>query len=178
MARAARAQAGPAPFCVLLALVAALSACRAREGERCVCAEDCGEGLSCVASGRVLANGECSPAVGEDANPGVCLPDEDAAEDDGGGGPPVIFMDMGSKLDFEPGPPPDPETESAGTDATAGTTEASTGTTDATAGTTDATAGTTDATSSTGGSMGGTTDAASSSGGSTDASSGSTSVGT
>lgn len=161
------------PWGVALAIAAALLACRAREGERCVCAEDCGEGLLCVASGRVLAAGECSPAVGEDANPGVCLSAEEAAEDGGAGGPPEIFMDLGSKLDFEPGPLPDPDTETGvGTSSSGGTSEGST-----------SSGGTTEASSSSGGttdaSSGSTTDASTgSSGGSTGSSSGSTSVGT
>lgn len=141
-----------------MALAVALAACRAREGDRCVCADDCREGLLCVASGRVLSEGECSPAVGEDTNPGVCLPEDEAAEGDGADGTPDVLMDLGSKLDFEPGPPPDPETETG----TAGT-----GMTGSEGGTTDATG------SSSGGSSGGTTDATGSSG-----SSGSTGVGT
>jgi cobalamin biosynthesis Mg chelatase CobN len=159
---------GAAAWSVPLALVAALvavTACRAREGERCVCAEDCRDGLLCVASGRVLAEGECSPAVGQES-PGVCLSEEEAAEDDGGGGPVEPFMDLGSKLDFEPGPPEDPETES-GTGATEGTgaTTEATGTTAEATGSSGSTGGTTEAT----GSSGGTTDATGSSGGTTEA---------
>ena len=179
MARVAR---DVAAWSVPLALAAALvvvSACRSREGERCICAEDCREGLVCVASGRVLAEDECSPAVGDAASPGVCLSEDEAAEDDGDGGPLEPFMDLGSKLDFEPGPPPDAETESA----TSETTEGSTGATTEATGT-----GTTEATGSSG-SSGSTTDATGSSGSTTDASgsssttdatgsSGSTSVGT
>ena len=143
----------------LFAAALAVSACRAREGDRCVCAEDCREGLLCVASGRVLADGECSPAVGQDGSPGVCLSEDEAAEDEGGGGQAEPFMDMGSKLDFEPGPPPDADTESSG--ATTEATGSTSGTTDATgttSGTTDATGtGTTDATGT--GTTSGTTDA-------------------
>jgi hypothetical protein len=156
----------PAPWGVLLALAAALAACRAREGERCVCAEDCREGLACVASGRVLASGECSPAVGDNASPGVCLPEEDAGNGGGAGGGAEPYWD--SKLDFEPGLPPAPETdETAGTsDETAGTTETTAGTTETTAGTTETTAGTTEASTggTTTGSSGGTTDASTSAG--------------
>lgn len=175
-----RSQRPSNPWGAALAIAAALLACRAREGERCVCAEDCGEGLLCVAASRVLAPGECSPAVGEDANPGVCLSAEEAAEDGGAGGPPEIFMDLGSKLDFEPGPLPDPDTEtgvstSEGTSTSGGTSEG----TSSSGGTTDASTGSTSE-ASTGSSSGGSTDAAStgSSGGSTGGSSGSTSVGT
>jgi hypothetical protein len=147
-----------APWGVLLGLAAALLACRAREGDRCVCAEDCREGLLCVASGRVLAAGDCSPAVGEGASPGVCLPAEEAAEGDDGGGLPEVFMDLGSKYDFEPGPPPDPETGTgSGTAGTGMTGSSSDG------GTTDATG------TSSGGSSSGTTGSSSSSGGTTDA---------
>jgi hypothetical protein len=163
---------GAAAWSVPLALVAALiavTACRAREGERCVCAEDCRDGLLCVASGRVLAEGECSPAVGQES-PGVCLSEEEAAEDDGGGGPVEPFMDLGSKLDFEPGPPEDLETESASgtTEGTGATTEA-TGTTAEASGSSGSTGGTTEASGSSGGtdatgSNSGTTDATASSG--------------
>lgn len=145
----------------LLAAILAVSACRAREGERCVCADDCREGYLCVASGRVLADGECSPAVGQDASPGVCLSAEEAAEDDDGGGQAEPFMDMGSKLDFEPGPLPDDDTSATGTTESGGATTETPGstgaTTDATG--TGSTGSTTDATGT--GSTGGTTDATS-----------------
>ncbi len=95
-----------APIGVLLALVAGLQACRAREGDRCACAEDCRDGLSCVAAGRVLEAGECTPVAGDNATPGVCVDEDEAAEDDGGG-PPEVFMDLGAKRDFDPGLPPD-----------------------------------------------------------------------
>ncbi|MCX4242838.1 hypothetical protein [Paraliomyxa miuraensis] len=148
------------PWGVLLALAVGLAlgvhACRAGESERCICPEDCKEGLVCVASGRVLQAGECTPAVGEDANPGVCVPEEEAGDGDGGDGYPEVFMDLGSKRDFDPAPPPTPETESGTTDATGGGTTDATGggTTDATGGTTDATSGTTDATSTSDGGSG------------------------
>ena len=147
---------GSVPWGVVLALVAALGACRAREGERCVCAEDCGGGLWCVAGGRVLGEGECNPAVGEDANPGVCLSEEEAGLDDDGGGGPEVFLDLGSKRDFDPGPPPDPETDGDPTTETGGTTEATGDTTGGTTAGTGSTGGTTEATT---GSTGGTTDA-------------------
>lgn len=160
LARAPQRPPRPAPHAawgVPLAFAAALlavAACRAREGERCVCAEDCREGLSCVISGRVLAPGECTPTVGKNGNAGVCLPDDEAADADGGDGLAEPFMDLGSKLDFEPGPPPDPETDGA------------TGTTEGPGTTTETTGGTTEATGTTGGttgSTGGTTDASGSS---------------
>lgn len=164
----------------LLAAILAVSACRAREGERCVCAEDCREGFLCVASGRVLAPGECSPTVGQEGgSPGVCLSEEEAAEDEGGVGQAEPFMDLGSKLDFEPGPLPDDDTGATGATESGGTTTEATG---STGGTTDATgtgstggssSGTTDATGT--GSTGGTTDATGSTGGT---GTGSTSVGT
>lgn len=100
-----------APWGILLALAAGLYACRAGDGDRCVCGEDCREGLACVAGGRVLAEGECTPVVGDNADPGICVDQDEAAEDDGGDGPPEVFMDLGSKRDFDPGPPPDPDTE-------------------------------------------------------------------
>jgi len=173
-------RAAVAAFSVPLALAAALlavSACRSREGERCICAEDCREGLVCVASGRVLADDECSPAVGNATSPGVCLSEDEAAEDDGGGGAVEPFMDMGSKLDFQPGPPPDGETESATETTESGATTETMGT-----GTTEATGSTGSSTDATG-SSGSSTDASSSTsstGSTTDAtgSSGSTSVGT
>jgi hypothetical protein len=180
--RPALAASCTAPWGVALALAAALLACRAREGDRCVCAEDCHEDLVCVASGRVLAAGECSPAVGQDSNPGVCLPAEEAVDGDGGDAPPEVFMDLGSKRDFDPGPPPDPETGTGetGTGTTSGSGSSSDG------GTTDATgtssggsssSGTTDATGTSSGggsSSGGTTDATGASSGSSSGSSGST----
>lgn len=162
------APSAPSRWGVPLALFVALStamACRSREGERCVCAEDCREGLLCVASGRVLAEGECSPAVGPEGSPGVCLPEDEAAEDDGGGGQAEPFMDMGSKLDFEPGPLPD-DTSATGTSESGGaTTEV--GTTDATG--TGSTGGTGSSTDATG--TGSTTDATSTGTGSTGATS-------
>jgi hypothetical protein len=179
--RSSRCTAWGVPLALAAALLA-FTACRAREGERCVCAEDCREGFLCVASGRVLADGECSPTVGQETSPGVCLSEDEAAEEDGGDGAAEPFMDMGSKLDFQPGPPPDPETESATgttdvTSTTSGTTDATTEATGSTGssggstegtGSTASTGGTTEASSSTG-STGGTTDATGSS---------STSVGT
>lgn len=151
-----------APWGVPLAIVAALLACRAGEGDRCVCGDDCREGLVCLASGRVLAAGDCSPAVGAETTPGLCVPADEADDGNEGGGPPEVFMDLGSKRDFDPGPPPDPERETG----TGNAPDTSTGT-DATTGS----SGTTDATGT--GSSGG-----SSSGGSTGSSGGSTSVGT
>jgi hypothetical protein len=157
---------GAPAWSVPLALAAALlavTACRAREGDRCVCAEDCREGLVCVAAGRVLDEGECSPAVGQESTPGVCLSEDEAALDGGGDGMGEPFMDLGSKLDFTPGPPPDPDTEGASgtagatTEATGSTGTGSTGETTETTGSSGSTGGTTDATGSSSTGTGSTT---------------------
>lgn len=108
------------PWGVLLALAAGLYACRSSEGERCVCADDCRADLVCVAEGRVLMGNECSPVTGPGANPGLCVSEDEAGLGDDGGGAPEVFMDLGSKRDFDPGPPPDPETDTE-TDTGSGT---------------------------------------------------------
>ena len=90
-------------------------ACRADVGERCVCSDDCKSGLVCVSGGRVLREDECVPATADD--PGECVEDADSAgaDDDAGGGP-TLYMDLGSKRDFDPGLPP--QTDSGSGDAT------------------------------------------------------------
>ncbi len=115
------------PLGVLLALAAALYACRSREGDRCVCADDCREGLVCLAQGRVLTGGECSPASTQDSSPGVCLSEDEAADGDDGGALPPVFMDLGAKRDFDPGLPPGPDTDTD-TDASTGTSTTDPGT--------------------------------------------------
>ncbi|MEM9455962.1 MAG: hypothetical protein AAGF11_17410 [Myxococcota bacterium] len=116
------------PFGVLLALLAGLYACRSREGDRCSCAEDCRDDLVCVAEGRVLDDGECTPVVGENVTPGVCVDADEAAEDDGGGGLPQMLMDLGSKRDFDPGLPPAVGTETETETGTSTGTGTNTGT--------------------------------------------------
>jgi hypothetical protein len=112
-----------------LLLLGGLS-CRAREGQRCICGDDCRAGLVCVSDGSILQSDACAPATGSDASPGVCV-DEDAAEDgEGGTAPPAEYYDLGAKRDFFPSPPGDGSGDSSGsttatessTDGTAGTT--------------------------------------------------------
>lgn len=157
------------PWGVVLALAVGLYACRSSEGERCVCADDCQTGLVCVAEGRILMNDECNPVVGPGANPGLCVSEDEAGLGDDGGGPPEVFMDLGSKRDFDPGPPPGPETETD-TETDTGT-QTDTGTDSGGSSSSGATGSSSDSGTSSGG-----TSSGSSSGGS--GSSGSTTAGT
>lgn len=91
---------------LVLLVVPSLLACKAREGERCLCGDDCRDGLVCaVGEGAPLEDGECAPSG--QANAGTCI-DEDAVQD-GGGGTGIdepMREDMAlSKRDFEPTPP-------------------------------------------------------------------------
>jgi len=110
----------PVPMGAFLGLLVAFSACRARVGDRCVCAEDCLGGLACVAEGRVLEAGECVPVSGENSSPAVCVDDDQVGNDDGSGGPPGMLMDLGSKRDFDPGLPPDPADSGSGSGSGSG----------------------------------------------------------
>lgn len=113
---------------LVLAGLGALS-CRAREGDRCICADDCRDGLVCLAGGRVLAEGACSAAIGPGADLGVCVDEAGAGEGDEGVMEPEIFLDLGSKRDFEPGLPPEPSSSDSGSgDASTTATGSSTST--------------------------------------------------
>jgi hypothetical protein len=151
-------------------VIGLLLSCKAGVGDRCVCADDCKAGLICLAGGRVLREGECSPATGPGAEPGECIDEADAG-DRGEIPEPEVWLDLGSKRDFEPGIPPVPTT----TDATQGETTEGTTSPDPTTGTTAATTdtGTTAATTDTGTSTTGTGSGSDSSSG-TDATSSST----
>ena len=120
-------------------------ACRAGEGERCICGDDCKDGLACVVDGRVLESDECLAAGDPDSEPGECIDDQSGADEEDGGFAPPLYMDLGGKRDFEPGPPPVPTSGggSSSGDGTAGTTDAGTGeaTTGDTGDTGDTTAG-------------------------------------
>ena len=107
----------------LVAVATSVASCKATEGERCVCASDCKGGLVCLAAGRVLGQDECSPATGEGAEPGECLDPGAAGIGDDGFDDPEIFMDLGSKRDFDPAPPPEP----VGTDTGSGSGSGSSG---------------------------------------------------
>lgn len=153
------------PWGMIVALAAGLYACRSTEGERCVCADDCRSGLVCLAQGRVLAPGECSPAFNENTNPGVCLSEDEALDGDDGGGPPTLFMDLGAKRDFDPGPPPDDDSGTA-TGTGTGSTTSDPMTSSSSGGT--SSGGTSSGTSGSGGtSSGGTSSGGTSSGGTT-----------
>lgn len=128
---------------LLLALAGAF-ACKAGAGDRCICADDCKNGLVCLAGGRVLQDGDCSPAIGEDAEPGECVDAAAAGEGEDEIPEPDVYMDLGSKRDFDPVPPMPPTTG----DTDTGTGTATTSGTDATSDT-GSTSGT-DTTSSTG----------------------------
>jgi uncharacterized membrane protein YgcG len=163
----------PASIGAALALSAwaalGLGSCKAREGDRCICADDCREGLVCLAAGRVLGEGDCSPAVGDDAQPGECLdPDAAGLGDDGFEDPP-LYMDLGSKRDFDPQPPPEPTSTSTGTGTGTGTAGTTTDTTDS--------ASSSSGSSGSGGSSGSSGDSGSSGSGSSSGSSSSTSGG-
>ena len=56
----------------VLALLAA-AACRPREGERCICADDCAGDLVCAADGAELRGNQCVYNVGNDIEAGVCV---------------------------------------------------------------------------------------------------------
>ena len=101
---------------LLLPLWGAL-ACKAGQGDRCICADDCRDGLVCLAGGRVLAADACSSAIGPGAEPGTCVDSGSAGEGDEGVPEPEIYLDLGSKRDFEPGVPP--EATSSGDSGTA-----------------------------------------------------------
>jgi hypothetical protein len=123
----------PTAFGLTLALTlgwAAAAACKAGPGDRCICADDCKPGLVCLADGRVLDEdiNQCSPAVGEGANPGECIDADAAGLGDEGFPEPETFMDLGAKRDFSPGSPPAATDTGTGTDTDTGGTEA--GTTD------------------------------------------------
>ncbi len=78
----------------LLALLTT-SACRPREGERCICAGECAGGLVCAADGAVLRDGQCVSSVSNDLESGVCIDGGNVSFDDGAITPPPKF-DAGS----------------------------------------------------------------------------------
>ena len=78
----------------LLALLTA-SACRPREGERCICAGECAGGLVCAADGAVLRDGQCVSSVSNDLESGVCVDGGNVSLDDDSLTPPPKF-DAGS----------------------------------------------------------------------------------
>ncbi len=104
-----------------------LSACRAGDGERCVCAADCKAGLTCILeNGAVLDEGTCAPDGA--AGGGLCLPEGSNPGTSGSGGGPPLYMDLGSKRDFEPpGPTTSTGTTPTDTGTDTGTTSTSTG---------------------------------------------------
>lgn len=149
-------------------------ACRAGEGDRCICGDDCRAGLVCLAEGRVLANDECNAVVGPNAAPGQCVDEAEAGIADDGGGGPEVFMDLGSKRDFDPGLPPDPDTESGDTQGSSSDGSSSSGSPPGTTGTdSGSSSGSTNSGSSGGSSStdGGSTDSGSSGGSSSGGSS-------
>ncbi len=111
---------------LILCALASLAACRAKQGERCVCAGDCASGLVCVIEGgNVLESGACAP--NGSAGGGMCLPAGASGDDSSGvltDAP--LFMDLGSKRDFDPAPA---TTTATGTGSTGTGTATSTGTT-------------------------------------------------
>lgn len=78
----------------LLALLSA-SACRPREGERCICAGECAGGLVCAADGAVLRDGQCVSSVSNDLESGVCVDGGNVSFDEDAITPPPKF-DAGS----------------------------------------------------------------------------------
>lgn len=75
--------------------------CRSGEGDACVCQSDCRPGLVCAQNGSPIQT-EC---VTGDINvaPGRCIAGDTMQ---GGGtslGDPPVYLDVGSKRDFEPG---------------------------------------------------------------------------
>jgi hypothetical protein len=78
----------------LLALLTA-SACRPREGERCICAGECAGGLVCAADGAILRDGQCVSSVSNDLESGVCVDGGNVSLDDDSLTPPPKF-DAGS----------------------------------------------------------------------------------
>lgn len=56
----------------VLALLA-VSACRPREGERCICADDCAGDLVCAADGAELRGNQCVYDVSNDLESGICV---------------------------------------------------------------------------------------------------------
>jgi hypothetical protein len=105
---------------LLFALLGA-QACKAGEGDRCICAEDCRDGLVCLAGGRVLAADTCSAAIGPGAELGMCVEEAGAGEGDEGVPEPEIYLDLGSKRDFEPGIPPEVTSSESGDASSTGT---------------------------------------------------------
>ena len=77
-----------------LALVAA-SACRPREGDRCICAGECAGGLVCAADGAILRDNQCVSAVSNDLESGICVDAGDVDLTDDALTPPPKF-DAGS----------------------------------------------------------------------------------
>ncbi len=102
-----------------LALLA-VSACRPREGERCLCAGECAGNLRCAADGAVLKSGQCVASVSNDLESGVCI---DAAN-----------------IDFEDEALTPPPKFDAGSWATSGQVPITTAGTEATTGVDDTTA--------------------------------------
>jgi len=90
------------PYVSVFVLVLGLGACRLREGEHCVCADECRGGLSCVTTQGALRPGTCAtdPAQGvSDVHSGICA---DRGEQVGGELPeqrPAVPGDM-SKRDL------------------------------------------------------------------------------
>ena len=78
----------------ILALLAA-SACRPREGERCICADDCAGDLVCAADGAELSGNQCVYDVGNDLESGICVQGGGANADDDALTPPPKY-DAGS----------------------------------------------------------------------------------
>lgn len=86
--------------------------CRSGEGDACVCQSDCRPGLVCAQSGSPIKT-EC--VTGDiSAAPGRCVAG-DVMHDGGTSlGDPPIYLDVGSKRDFEPGMTTSATTEGSG----------------------------------------------------------------
>lgn len=80
---------------LLLATLTLALGCRPKEGERCICADECAGGLVCAADGAVLREGQCVSSVSNDLESGVCVDASNVNFDDDSLTPPPRF-DAGS----------------------------------------------------------------------------------
>lgn len=123
----------------VLALLAA-AACRPREGERCICADDCAGDLVCAADGAELRGNQCVYNVGNDIEAGVCVKGGNANANDDALTPPrkldagdwatsgQVPVTAGNESEGETTTMPDETTSSSGGSSSSSAGESSSGT--------------------------------------------------
>jgi hypothetical protein len=102
----------------LAVVLLALGGCKAGKGQRCLCADDCKNGLVCVTPNGTLEGDECEapPQVGEPA--GMCVESEQQEGGDEADFDPMK-LDLGPLYDIPVGPPATSTSATESTGATA-----------------------------------------------------------